>query len=851
MTASRRRRWPWILLAIVLAIPIAAFVAVRALVNPDTIRPRLVAAVEAATGRRLTLGDISLGLSLRPTLVLKDVALSNAPGGSRPEMLTARRVEVQAALLPLLSNRIEIARVEIDAPDLLLETVAQGRGNWEFQPQSGEPAAAASSQPAAPRRPMELSLGALQVTDGRVTWRGARTETVAIPSLHAAAPLAGPTTLEARLSLAGEEARIEATLGALAAFGQGPFPFDAVVRLAGGEAHAKGTLDGAAWTAEAEARLPDLMRLAPLLPDAPLPPLHDVAASARLAGSGAAIGSAEAIALRIGASDLGAIQPGLALARFEATAPRLDAPLTLAGRATLHGQAIDLSGSLGTPARLLGRAAGPLPVDLRLAAAGAEATMRGTVRDIAAVAGVDLALALRIPDLAALSPLAGSPLPAIRDIAAATRLAERTPGFEGGALLRGLTLESPVARGSGELTIIVGERPGLSGRLAFATLDIDAIRAAMPKPAAASQTPSAAAASQTPSSGAAAPSPAAAAPRDGRVIPDLPLPLGALRSADADLDLGIASLTAGGAAWRDIAAKVALQAGKGRIAPFRASGPGGRLEGELTADAAAATPSLRLAARSAGLDLAALQRALGRPVMVSGQAQIDLDLGGQGAGLRAVAATLSGHFGLAMVDATIEPALTGPVGQALRQRVPILPPIPQQLPVECVALRAEATDGTLRIGTLLVDAPAAKVAGSGTINLATEAIALRLLHDVRAAGAVVRVEADLGGTLADPAYRGVRAQNLGEAVGAIGERLGGDVGALLGAIGRQGNRPEPLPSCAEALAAARGGAAGPAPSPPTQPSAPQPAPAPAPQQQQQQQQRVPQMNDLLRGLLRR
>ena len=104
MTApTRRRRWPWILAAVAVALPVAGFVGLRALVNPDALRPRLVAAVEEATGRRFTVGEIGLALSLRPTVALTDIALANAEGGSRPAMLTAKRVEVQVALL---SDRI-------------------------------------------------------------------------------------------------------------------------------------------------------------------------------------------------------------------------------------------------------------------------------------------------------------------------------------------------------------------------------------------------------------------------------------------------------------------------------------------------------------------------------------------------------------------------------------------------------------------------------------------------------------------------------------------------------------------------------------------------------------------------
>ena len=59
--------------------------------------------VEQATGRSLTIkGNIALALSLTPTLVADDLSLANAEGGSRPEMVTVKRLEVQLQLLPLL-----------------------------------------------------------------------------------------------------------------------------------------------------------------------------------------------------------------------------------------------------------------------------------------------------------------------------------------------------------------------------------------------------------------------------------------------------------------------------------------------------------------------------------------------------------------------------------------------------------------------------------------------------------------------------------------------------------------------------------------------------------------------------
>jgi AsmA protein len=782
------------------ALPLAGFAALRILLDPAALRPRLVAAMEQATGRKVSLGDVGLTLSLRPTLALGDLALANVPGGSRAEMLTIRRAELQVALLPLFSRRVEIARILLDGPDLLLETDGQGRGNWAFQ--AAAPADPAPAPQPGPARtsgvPLLISFDVLRVRDARVTWRdGARAETISIPALDGSAPAAGPATARATFTLQGQPVAVEATTGLVTAFGgAAPRPFELRLALAGGEAWARGTVGpGASWMAEASAHLPDAAWLAAALPDLPLPPLRDVQAGARLAGEGRRLASAEALSFRAGDSDLSVLRPGLRLARLEIAAPRLDAPVTLAAETALGGAPIRAEGHTGSTALLLGQATGALPVGLRLAAAGAEATLRGEIADPRAIAGVNLAFMLAIPDLAALVPLAGTPLPAVKDIAAEARLMERTPSFRGGAHLGALTITSSAAEARGELTLVVGEWPGLSGRLEVARLDLDALAA----PAA----PAGPAQSQP------APAQPAAPARDARVIPDVPLPIGALRSFDADLQLTIAQLTARGAAWRDIQAPIRIEAGRGRIAPFATVSPAGPVRAELAADAAAATPSLAFALRAPRLDLAALQRALGQSVYLTGHREVEADLRGTGAGLRAVAGSLSGHLGVAILDATAASALLGPTQQALSARAPALPDLPQRLPVECVALRAEAEGGVVRIGTLLVDAPVAKVAGSGTVNLRTEALALRLLHDVRAAGTELRIAADLAGTLAAPAYQGVQVQNIGVAAGGLADRLGGNAGAALGALAnRQGARPAPLPDCAPALTAARGGRGG-------------------------------------------
>jgi uncharacterized protein involved in outer membrane biogenesis len=130
--------------------------------------------VKAATGRELRIrGKLDLKLLPRLALVAEDVSFANAPWGSRPDMARAKRVEGSVALLPLLRKEVEITRLVLVEPDVLLETDAKGVGNWVFKPAAAKPAP--DGEPGGAQ--FEL-LGA-SVDHGQLTWRnGARKETL-------------------------------------------------------------------------------------------------------------------------------------------------------------------------------------------------------------------------------------------------------------------------------------------------------------------------------------------------------------------------------------------------------------------------------------------------------------------------------------------------------------------------------------------------------------------------------------------------------------------------------------------------------------------------------------------------
>src|SRR5579863_1809873 len=145
--ASRAIRIGGLVVGGLLVLIVAGVVIVVATFDPNSYKPRIIAAVKQATGRDLVLqGQIHLGLSLQPTLTVQGVSLSNPPGFSRPELATLQELDLKLALLPLLSRRVEIDRLVLIKPDILLEMNAQGQPNWTFKSQGG-PASAPATAP--------------------------------------------------------------------------------------------------------------------------------------------------------------------------------------------------------------------------------------------------------------------------------------------------------------------------------------------------------------------------------------------------------------------------------------------------------------------------------------------------------------------------------------------------------------------------------------------------------------------------------------------------------------------------------------------------------------------------------
>jgi hypothetical protein len=138
--------------------------------DPNDYVDLLDAKVQAATGRELKIdGKVGYSLSLRPTIAAERVRLQNAPWGSRPDMITAKRIEIQIALLPLLKGNVEVRGLTLIEPDVLLEVGRDGAKNWEFKRK--DTGAKQVPETASTQR---IEVRRAQIEDGIFTYRDAK-----------------------------------------------------------------------------------------------------------------------------------------------------------------------------------------------------------------------------------------------------------------------------------------------------------------------------------------------------------------------------------------------------------------------------------------------------------------------------------------------------------------------------------------------------------------------------------------------------------------------------------------------------------------------------------------------------
>ncbi len=505
-----------------------------------------------------------------------------------------------------------------------------------------------------------------------------------------------------------------------------------------------------------------------------------------------------AITLKAGAGDLGWLLPGLRLDGLELIAPP-EGEARLTGALTRAGNTARLEANLGEIGKLLYGFTGPLPMEARLTSADASITLKGAVARPLELAGGQFDLTADVPDAAGLSGFPALP----RGLRGAARLEWRDPR---NISLPRFQLTSPALSASAVLNLGLAGRPNLTGRIDVSRLDLDALT----QPPTGSVAP-------------AAPSAPAASSGDGRVIPDIAVPVASLMALDAELRLALSGVTSRNLRQAAVQTNLRLSNGALVLAPFNLTIPAGRLAGQINVNATAnpAQYSLRLRSEGAGLELAALSGALDG-LGLRGHAEIATDLRAAGATTRAIAASLDGTFGIALVNGRLE---HGTAMDALGAMLALLSPNSQRLgavDLRCLTFAFGAEQGVAQSRAFFMDSAIGQINGQVSINLRDESLGGRVNSNLHVFGLAVRAPFNLGGTLAAPRIGVAPGAALGQnAAGLLADTLTGriatdPIGNLLGGSDRNA-----AADCAEPLRLARFGAEGAA---PTQRAAPEASP---------------------------
>jgi len=225
-------------------------------ISADVVKREVEAAVESATGRKLTIaGDVSI--SAWPALAadIGDVTFANAPGGRAETMASMKELRAELAIMPLLSGTVQVDEFVLREPVISLEVARDGTPNWQFEP-AASPTDTAPQEPASDGgdtsgggttggggiAPTEVSLANMTIENGQISYSDAQTGasytfsdvdvTLNLPSLDDPMKLSGGLTWNGeRVSMDADVTRPRAameagTTAATIAVASTPLTFD-------------------------------------------------------------------------------------------------------------------------------------------------------------------------------------------------------------------------------------------------------------------------------------------------------------------------------------------------------------------------------------------------------------------------------------------------------------------------------------------------------------------------------------------------------------------------------------------------------------------------------------------------
>jgi AsmA protein len=164
-------RWLKIVIAVVILF-VVVIAAIPLFVNANTFRPVIEKKLSDATGRTVTLGDLSLSV-LHGRLTARNLSVAGDPQYSSTPILTASELRIGVAMKPLIfGHQVNVRSFTVVDPQI--NVIRAANGTWNFssigttiaaKTGSGAPASPTALPPALP----DFNVGLIQIENARVS----------------------------------------------------------------------------------------------------------------------------------------------------------------------------------------------------------------------------------------------------------------------------------------------------------------------------------------------------------------------------------------------------------------------------------------------------------------------------------------------------------------------------------------------------------------------------------------------------------------------------------------------------------------------------------------------------------
>ncbi|SEQ51707.1 AsmA protein [Ectothiorhodospira magna] len=220
-------------------------------------------------------------------------------------------------------------------------------------------------------------------------------------------------------------------------------------------------------------------------------------------------------------------------------------------------------------------------------------------------------------------------------------------------------------------------------------------------------------------------------PRDGWPEDTMALPLELLRSLNLNGQINIDQLVVANLNLADVVLTLQAQEGQVTLRPFRAALYGGGVEGTLGLDARQDIPRFQTRSHLQGVRMGHLLEDLtGQPPLITGTANLNVDLTSRGDSVKTLIAGLNGNGNLRFADGTVKGINLAQIIRDAEARLRGRAVEPATAPVQTDF--TELT-GSFRISSGVVDnqdlqaaSPLLRVRGRGTVDLNRERLDYRL-----------------------------------------------------------------------------------------------------------------------------